>query len=66
MFRAYQERKAIKNPNHEKKKTLPYLLNGFKAGMDFAFLLIGLTSGALKRMRGSNISAVSIQMIDKS
>jgi hypothetical protein len=54
----YHERNAIKKPNHEKKKTLPYMLNGFKAGIDLAFLLIGLTSGALNRIKGSNMIAV--------
>lgn len=33
-------------PNHEKKKTLPYMLNGFSTGTDLAFLLIGFTAGA--------------------
>jgi hypothetical protein len=40
-------------PNHEKKNTLPYMLIGFKAGIDLAFLDTGLTSGALKRIKGS-------------
>lgn len=34
------------NPNHEKKKTRPYLLTGFNTGMVRAFELIGLTTGA--------------------
>jgi hypothetical protein len=42
-------------PNHEKKKTLPYTLNGFNAGIDLAFLVIGLTFGALKSIKGSNM-----------
>lgn len=33
-------------PNHEKKKTRPYLLMGLNIGTERAFLLIGLTSGA--------------------
>ncbi len=47
--KAYQAQKAIMKPNHEKKKTLPYMLIGFRAGIDRAFLLMGLTSGALYR-----------------
>lgn len=38
----------MKKPRYEKKKTLPYLSTGLKTGMDFAFLLIGLISGALQ------------------
>lgn len=34
------------NPNHAKKKTRPYLLNGLSIGTVRAFLVIGLTSGA--------------------
>jgi hypothetical protein len=52
-LRPYQDMKATMNPHQEKKKTRPYTLNGFKAGIDLAFLLIGLSSGALKRIRGS-------------
>jgi hypothetical protein len=55
---------ATINPHQEKKKTRPYTLNGFKPGIDLAFLLIGLTSGALKRTRGSKAiisSLVNIQ-----
>lgn len=34
------------NPNQEKKYTRPYLLKGFRTGMDLALPLTGLTSGA--------------------
>jgi len=36
----------MKKPIHEKKNTRPYLLTGFKTGIDLAFLLYGLSSGA--------------------
>jgi hypothetical protein len=52
-FNTYHERNAIMKPNHEKKNTLPYMLIGLKAGIDLAFLDTGLTSGALKRIKGS-------------
>lgn len=42
--------KATKNPNHEKVNTRPYILKGFKAGMDRALRLTGLTTGALQRV----------------
>ena len=45
--KAYQLQKATKNPHHESKKTRPYMLRGFKAGIDFALWLTGLISGAL-------------------
>lgn len=44
--KAYQDQKAIKKPNQEKKKTLPYLLKGLRIGMERAFPLTGLISGA--------------------
>jgi hypothetical protein len=47
---AYHERKAIINPNQAKKKTLPYLLMGLRIGIDRAFLLTGLISGACHRV----------------
>ena len=48
--KAYHDQKATKKPNQEKKKTRPYWLNGFKAGMVRAFLLMGLTTGADHRL----------------
>jgi len=39
----------MKKPNHEKKKTLPYMLMGLRSGMERAFLLMGFTSGAVQR-----------------
>ena len=42
----YHAQKAIMKPNHEKKKTRPYMLMGLKKGMERAFRLIGLISGA--------------------
>ena len=50
---AYHDRNAVINPTQENVKTLPYTLKGFNAGIDLAFLLIGLTSGALNRTSGS-------------
>ena len=44
--KAYHDKNAIRKPNHEKKNTLPYMLNGLSTGMDSAFMLIGLTFGA--------------------
>lgn len=44
----YQDQKASKNPNHEKKKTRPYLLIGFSTGIDLALWLAGLISGSLQ------------------
>lgn len=45
----YQERNATKNPDHEKKKVRPYLLSGFRIGIERALRLMGLTSGASQR-----------------
>lgn len=36
-------------PNHEKKKTRPYTSKGFRTGIERAFRLIGLVSGADQR-----------------
>jgi hypothetical protein len=47
---AYHDQKAIKKPIHEKKKTRPYWLTGLKTGMDLAFLLYGLSSGAAQSL----------------
>lgn len=41
-----QDQKAIKKPHQEKKNTLPYLLKGLRTGIDRAFPLTGLISGA--------------------
>jgi hypothetical protein len=40
----------MKKPRYEKKKTRPYLFPGLKTGIDFAFLLYGLISGADQSM----------------
>lgn len=53
--KAYHDQKAIMKPNHEKKNTLPYLLNGLSIGMDLAFLLTGFTSGAFHSDAGENM-----------
>lgn len=45
---AYHDQKATKNPNHEKKNTLPYMLIGFRKGIARALRVMGLTSGAPK------------------
>lgn len=42
----YHDQNASIKPNHEKKKTRPYLLKGFRTGTVRAFLLMGLTSGS--------------------
>jgi hypothetical protein len=56
----------MKKPIHEKKKTLPYWLTGLSTGMDLAFLLYGLSSGAAQslftakpilKIRGSDAAA---------
>lgn len=38
------------NPSHEKKKTRPCLLIGFRTGIDLALPLTGLSSGACHRV----------------
>jgi hypothetical protein len=43
----YHDRKAIMKPSQEKKKVRPYLSTGLRTGIERAFLLIGLISGAL-------------------
>ena len=55
--KAYQLQNATKKPNQEKKKTRPYLLIGFNKGKERAFLLMGLTSGALNRSAGLRVMA---------
>jgi len=47
--KAYQERKATRKPDQEKKNVRPYLLMGFNTGIDRAFPFKGLTSGATQR-----------------
>jgi hypothetical protein len=55
----YHERKAIRKPNQEKKNVRPYLLMGFRTGIERAFLLMGLISGALHNWaKAKGISAV--------
>lgn len=44
----YQDQKAMKKPNQEKKNTRPYRQIGFSRGIERAFLLIGLTSGSVQ------------------
>jgi len=44
--KAYHDQNAIMKPNHEKKNTRPYMLNGLRAGILLAFLLTGFTRGA--------------------
>lgn len=46
---AYHERNAIINPNVEKKKVRPYMLIGFKTGIDRALWLAGFIAGADQR-----------------
>ena len=55
--KAYHDQKAKKKPNHEKKKTRPYTLIGFRSGIDRAFWFTGLTSGAFQSKAGLNIVA---------
>lgn len=43
---AYHDMNAIMKPNVEKKKVLPYMLNGFSTGTDCALWFTGLTCGA--------------------
>ena len=45
----------MKKPNHEKKKTRPYMLMGFKKGMARALCVRGLTSGDRKAKLKSTI-----------
>jgi hypothetical protein len=59
---SYQLQKAMKNPNHEKKNTLPYWLMGFSIGMDLAFLLMGLMTGAVQSTDGENMVNCYVQV----
>ncbi len=52
---AYQDQNATKKPNHAKKKTRPYMLTGFRPGIERALRLTGLTTGAFHSVVGSNI-----------
>jgi hypothetical protein len=40
----------MKKPIQEKKKTRPYRLTGLSTGIDLAFLLYGLSSGAAQSL----------------
>jgi hypothetical protein len=51
---SYHDQNAMKKPRYEKKKTRPYLLTGLKTGIDLAFMLCGLTSGADQSMFMAN------------
>lgn len=55
MLKAYQDQNATKKPNHAKKKTRPYILRGFRPGIERALRLTGLTTGAFHSVVGSNI-----------
>ena len=50
--KAYQLQKATKKPHQESKKTRPYVLKGFRAGMDLALWLTGLMFGAFHSTEG--------------
>ena len=54
-----QLQKATKNPNQANVKTRPYMSIGLKPGIERAFLLTGLTTGALHKVVTSNIAAAS-------
>ena len=45
-----QNQEHLLKPNQAKKKTLPYLLKGFRTGTDLAFPFTGLISGACQRV----------------
>ena len=52
--KTHHDKKAIMNPSHAKKKTRPYLLKGLRTGIDRAFPLTGLISGACQRVATLN------------
>lgn len=53
----YHDQKAIMNPNQEKKNVRPYVVEiGLKKGIERAFWLTGLTSGARQRSEKVSIS----------
>jgi hypothetical protein len=61
----YHDQKAIMKPNHEKKKVRPYVVEmGLKKGIDRAFWLTGLTSGA--RQRSEKVSILKVVVLVKS
>jgi hypothetical protein len=59
----YHDQKAIMKPNHEKKNVRPYVVEiGLKKGIDRAFWLTGLTSGARQRSEKVSILKVVVLM----
>lgn len=55
----YHDQNATINPNHEKKKVRPYVVDtGLRNGIDRALWLIGLTSGA--RQSSAKVSMTAI------
>jgi hypothetical protein len=48
----YQDQNAIMKPNHEKKKTRPWMLITLNRGTERALWLIGLSSGAFQSNAG--------------
>ena len=50
--KTYHDQKAIMNPNHEKKKTRPWILITLNRGTERALWLMGLSSGALQSKAG--------------
>ena len=62
----YQAQNASMKPNHEKKKTRPYMSKGLKNGKLLAFLLIGLTLGALHRRVISNPMVGERRLVEDS
>ena len=55
MRKAYHDQNATKKPNHAKKKTRPYMLKGFRPGIERALRLTGLTTGGFHSVVGLNI-----------
>jgi hypothetical protein len=53
-------------PNQEKKKTRPYILIGFRPGMERALWLMGLTTGAVQRVVGLNMMALEDEKCSSS
>jgi len=54
MGHTYHAKNAIMNPNHANVNTLPYLLNGFRIGIERAFPLTGFISGGCQRVATLN------------
>jgi hypothetical protein len=46
----------MKNPNHEKKNTRPYMFTTLNTGIDLALWFTGLTSGASQRTDNRTIA----------